>query len=64
MKRSVRRSNDWRKEFRRRRLRGISGRSAKNPGGCRIETLHGSIDQQFEAQLARIEEELIRGNDH
>ena len=28
------------------------------PGGCRVETCHGSIDQQFEAQLARIEEEL------
>lgn len=27
-------------------------------GGCRVETSHGSIDQQFEAQLARIEEEL------
>jgi flagellar assembly protein FliH len=31
-------------------------------GGCRVETLHGSIDQQFEAQLSRIEEELTRGN--
>jgi flagellar assembly protein FliH len=29
-------------------------------GGCRIETVHGSIDQQFESQLARIEEELTR----
>jgi flagellar biosynthesis/type III secretory pathway protein FliH len=28
------------------------------PGGCRIETRFGTIDQQFEAQLARIEEEL------
>ena len=28
------------------------------PGGCRLETRHGVIDQQFEAQLARIEEEL------
>ena len=28
------------------------------PGGCRIETRFGSIDQQVEAQLARIEEEL------
>jgi flagellar assembly protein FliH len=27
-------------------------------GGCRIETRFGSVDQQFEAQLARIEEEL------
>jgi flagellar assembly protein FliH len=33
------------------------------PGGCRIETQHGAIDQQFEAQLARIEEELTRGNE-
>jgi flagellar assembly protein FliH len=28
------------------------------PGSCRIDTRHGSIDQQFAAQLARIEEEL------
>ena len=28
------------------------------PGGCRVETAFGTIDQQFEAQLARIEEEL------
>lgn len=27
-------------------------------GGCRVETLYGVIDQTFEAQLARIEEEL------
>jgi flagellar assembly protein FliH len=27
-------------------------------GGCRVETRHGVIDQSFEAQLARIEEEL------
>jgi flagellar assembly protein FliH len=27
-------------------------------GGCRVETRNGSIDQQFEAQLARIEQEL------
>ncbi len=27
-------------------------------GGCRIETRFGAIDQQFEAQLARIEQEL------
>ena len=27
-------------------------------GGCRVETRFGSIDQQFEAQLKRIEEEL------
>ena len=29
------------------------------PGGCRVDTKFGSIDQQFEAQLARIEQELI-----
>ena len=29
-----------------------------SPGGCRVETRFGSIDQTFEAQLARIEEEL------
>lgn len=28
-------------------------------GGCRIETRHGAVDQQLEAQLARIEAELI-----
>lgn len=28
------------------------------PGGCRVETNFGSIDQQIESQLARIEEEL------
>jgi|SRR5579871_3942437 len=27
-------------------------------GGCRVETMHGVIDQQFETQLARIVEEL------
>ncbi|HLA84368.1 MAG TPA: FliH/SctL family protein [Thermoguttaceae bacterium] len=27
-------------------------------GGCRVETRFGAIDQQFEAQLARIEEEI------
>ncbi|HQU42557.1 MAG: hypothetical protein B7Z73_06870 [Planctomycetia bacterium 21-64-5] len=29
-------------------------------GGCRVETDYGVIDQQFETQLARIEEELIQ----
>ena len=32
---------------------------ASLPGGCRVETRFGVIDQQFEAQLARIEEELV-----
>lgn len=27
-------------------------------GGCRVETRFGAIDQQFDAQIARIEEEL------
>jgi flagellar assembly protein FliH len=27
-------------------------------GGCRVETRFGTIDQQFESQLQRIEEEL------
>jgi flagellar assembly protein FliH len=31
---------------------------AVSTGGCRIETKFGVIDQQFEAQLARIEQEL------
>lgn len=29
-----------------------------SPGGCRVETRHGQIDQQIEAQLRRIEQEL------
>jgi flagellar assembly protein FliH len=29
-----------------------------SPGGCRVDTEHGSVDQQFESQLARIAEEL------
>ncbi len=32
--------------------------SAITPGGCRVETRHGTIDQQFEAQLSRIAQEL------
>ena len=30
------------------------------PGGCRLETRFGAIDQQFETQLKRIEEELTQ----
>ena len=30
----------------------------RSPPRCRVETRFGVIDQQFEAQLARIEEEL------
>ena len=32
--------------------------AAISRGGCRIDTRFGTIDQQFEAQLARIEQEL------
>jgi flagellar assembly protein FliH len=32
--------------------------AAVSPGGCRVETRFGSVDQTFEAQLARVEEEL------
>jgi flagellar assembly protein FliH len=31
---------------------------AITPGGCRVETRFGTIDEQIETQLARIEEEL------
>ncbi|MBN2579314.1 MAG: hypothetical protein JXB10_10015 [Pirellulales bacterium] len=30
------------------------------PGGCRLDTKFGTIDEQFEAQLQRIEEELTQ----
>ena len=33
---------------------------AISPGGCRVETRFGSVDNQLETQLARIEEELTR----
>lgn len=29
-----------------------------SPGGCRVDTAHGSIDQQVESQLERLREEL------
>ncbi len=32
--------------------------SAVTPGGCRVETSFGTIDQQIESQLKRIEQEL------
>ena len=32
--------------------------SSISPGGCRVETDNGSVDQQIEIQLKRIEEEL------
>ena len=36
----------------------IIGDASITPGGCRVETRFGSIDQQLEIQLQRIEEEL------
>lgn len=33
--------------------------SSITPGGCRVETPFGSLDQQLDAQLARLEEELL-----
>ena len=36
----------------------IIANAAISPGGCRVETRFGAIDQTFEAQLARVEEEL------
>lgn len=36
----------------------IEADATVSPGGCRVETRFGSIDQTFEAQLARVEEEL------
>jgi len=37
----------------------LIGDAAIEPGGCRVETECGSVDQQFSVQLARIEEELL-----
>lgn len=51
-----------RSEFRRVGTAEIVGDARVTPGGCRLETQHGVIDQQFEAQLARIEVELTSGN--
>jgi flagellar assembly protein FliH len=36
----------------------IAADAAIGRGGCRVETRFGTIDQQFESQLKRIEEEL------
>jgi len=36
----------------------ILAHSSISPGGCRVETDNGSVDQQIEIQLQRIEEEL------
>jgi len=36
----------------------IVGDASISPGGCRVETRFGSIDQQIQSQLRRIEEEL------
>jgi flagellar assembly protein FliH len=39
----------------------VTADAAISRGGCRVETRFGTIDQQFESQLSRIEEELIGG---
>jgi len=36
----------------------VTADAAIGRGGCRVETRFGAIDQQFESQLKRIEEEL------
>ena len=36
----------------------VTADAAISRGGCRVETRFGTIDQQFESQLKRIEEEL------
>ena len=41
----------------------IVGDPAIALGGCCVETRHGTIDQQFSAQLERIEVELTSGNE-
>jgi flagellar assembly protein FliH len=46
-------------EFARLATTEIVGDPHLSRGGCRVETDHGLIDQTFEAQLARIEEELM-----
>jgi flagellar assembly protein FliH len=38
----------------------VSSDPAISPGGCRVETQFGVIDQQLETQLRRIEEELTQ----
>ena len=37
----------------------IEADPAVSPGGCRVETEFGSLDQQLETQLARLTEELL-----
>ncbi len=39
----------------------IEGCDDVPPGSCRLRTEHGEIDQRFDTQLARIEEELLGG---
>lgn len=50
-------------EFRRVGTAEVIADAAISPGGCRVEADHGSIDQQFESQLARIETELTSTNE-
>lgn len=47
-----------------RRLTGVGAvqivaDAAVSPGGCRVETEFGTLDQQLDAQLARLTEELL-----
>jgi flagellar assembly protein FliH len=41
----------------------LVGDETVSRGGCLIETRHGVIDARLETQLARIEQELLEGND-
>jgi flagellar assembly protein FliH len=47
------------KEFQRLAPLEIVADPSVSAGGCRLETQFGVIDQQFEAQLARLREELL-----
>jgi flagellar assembly protein FliH len=46
------------REFSRMGKVDVVGDERVAPGGCRLETRHGSIDQQLATQLQRIEDEL------
>jgi flagellar assembly protein FliH len=46
------------REFARMGKIDVVGDERVAPGGCRLETRHGAIDQQLATQLKRIEEEL------
>jgi len=50
-------------ELRRAAVVEVVADAAVTLGGCRIEMAHGTIDQQFESQLARISAELTQSAD-